>query len=80
MFSLRACFTHSLQQLALHEWLDHVVGGGEVPGLVDEMDRFETGREGVLKHTSGTEGQLVTDLITTMPISILIARVTERES
>ena len=40
--------TYSLQQFALHEGLDHVVGGGEVPGLVDEVDRFETGREGVL--------------------------------
>lgn len=50
MFYLRACFTHSLQQLALHEGLDHVVGGGEVPGLVDEVDSLETGREGVLIH------------------------------
>ena len=37
--------THSLQQLALHEWFDHVVGGGEVPGLVDEVHGFETCRE-----------------------------------
>lgn len=42
------CGTHSLQQLALHQWFDHVVGGGEVPGLVDEVHRFETGRERIL--------------------------------
>lgn len=69
MFSLRACFTHSLQQLALHEGLDHVVGGGEVPGLVDEVDSLETGREGVLMHTRGTAVQFVTDLTTTITIN-----------
>lgn len=40
--------THSLQQLALHEWFDHIVGGGEVPGLVDEVHSFETGGERIL--------------------------------
>lgn len=39
---------HPLQQFALHEWFDHVVGGGEVPRLVDEVHGFETGRERIL--------------------------------
>jgi len=40
--------THPLQQLALQERFDHVVGSGEVPGLVDEVDSFEPRWEGVL--------------------------------
>lgn len=37
--------THPLEQLVLQEGLDHIVGGGEVPGLVDEVDSFEPGWE-----------------------------------
>lgn len=39
---------YPLQQLALHEGFDHVVCGGEVPGLVSNVDRLETRRERVL--------------------------------
>lgn len=50
--------THSLQQLALHERFDHIIGGSEVPGLVDEVHSFETGREWVLvEHKEQDEGQ-----------------------
>lgn len=44
---------HPLQQLALHQWFDHIVGGGEVPGLVDEVHCLESGREGVLAQEEG---------------------------
>lgn len=51
--------THPLQQFALQERFDHVVGGGEVPRLVDEVDGLETCWEGVLG--SQTQTQMVTD-------------------
>lgn len=41
--------TYPLQQLALHEGFDYVVGGGEVPGLVGDVDRLEPGRERILQ-------------------------------
>ena len=41
---------HPLQELALHEGLDHVEGGGEVPGLVGHVHRLEPGREGLLSE------------------------------
>lgn len=41
--------THPLKQLALQEGLDHIVGCGEVPWLVDEVDGFEPGWEGILQ-------------------------------
>lgn len=41
--------THPLEQFALQEGLDHVVGCGEVPWLVDEVDGFEPGWEGILQ-------------------------------
>lgn len=50
--------THPLQQFALQEWFDHVVGGGEVPRLVDEVDSLEPCWEGVLE--SQTQTQMVT--------------------
>lgn len=40
--------THPLKKFALQEGLDDIVGGGEVPRLVDEVDGFEPGWEGVL--------------------------------
>ncbi len=46
--------THPLQQFALHEGLHHVIGGCEVPGLVDHMHRLESGRERVLYRTDRT--------------------------
>ena len=45
--------TYSLQQFALHEGLDHVVGGGEVPGLVGHVHRLEAGWEGLLQGGMG---------------------------
>lgn len=39
-----------LQQLALHEGFDHVVCGGEVPGLVGDVHRLEAGGERVLRQ------------------------------
>lgn len=51
--------THPLQQFALQEGFDHVVGGGEVPRLVDEVDGLEPRWEGVLG--SQTQTQMVTD-------------------
>lgn len=39
----------SLEQLVLQEGLDHVVGGGEVPWLVNEVDGFEPRWEGILQ-------------------------------
>lgn len=42
--------TYPLQQLALHEGLHHVVRGGEVPGLVGDVDRLEPGGERVLQE------------------------------
>ena len=48
------CGSHPLQQLALHEGLDDVVGGGEVPGLMDHVHRLETSREGVLRTRQHT--------------------------
>lgn len=45
---------YPLQQLALHEGFDHVVRGGEVPGLVGNVDRLETGRERVLHKNTQT--------------------------
>lgn len=50
--------THPLQQFALQERFDHVVGGGEVPRLVDEVDSLEPCWEGVLG--SQTQTQTVT--------------------
>lgn len=47
-FPVQLC-THPLEQFALQEGLDHVVGGGEVPGLVDEVDGFEPSWEGILQ-------------------------------
>lgn len=41
--------TYPLEQLALQEGLDQVVGGGEVPRLVYEVDGFEPGWEGILQ-------------------------------
>lgn len=41
--------THPLEQFALQEGLDHVVGRGEVPRLVYEVDGFEPGWEGILQ-------------------------------
>lgn len=62
VLSLSAPLPYPLQQLALHEGLDHVVGGGEVPGLVGDVHRFEAGREGVL-HMETTPGNLKSGLI-----------------
>lgn len=42
--------THPLQQLALHEGFHYVVGGGEVPGLVCDVDRLEPSRERILQR------------------------------
>lgn len=41
--------THPLEHFALQEGLDHIVGGGEIPGLVDEVDGFEPSWEGILQ-------------------------------
>lgn len=47
---------YPLQQLALHEGFDHVVGSGEVPGLVSDVHRLETGRERILqKNTQNSQ-------------------------
>lgn len=41
--------THPLEQLGFQKRLDHVVGRGEVPRLVNEVDGFEPGWEGILQ-------------------------------
>lgn len=47
-FPVQLC-THPLEQFALQEGLDHIVGGGEIPGLVDEVDGFEPSWERILQ-------------------------------
>lgn len=49
-WALELSCTHPLEQLALQEGLDHIVGSGEVPGLVDEVNGLEPGWEGVLQQ------------------------------
>jgi len=55
----KSLFLHSLpypfQQFALHQGFDHIVGGGEVPGLVDKVHCFETGRERILPYRNRNE-------------------------
>lgn len=47
--------SYPLQQLALHEGFDHIVCSGEVPGLMSDVDRLETGRERVLHIKNPTK-------------------------
>lgn len=40
--------THPFQQFVLQERLDHIVGCGEVPRLMNEVDSFESSWERIL--------------------------------